>query len=79
MPLEALGADLLGPAADRLPAESALVVLCDDLFHESIGAACGGAAEDALATSKGTSAALQDRFEAAPGRWISVYRVSPGG
>jgi 4-amino-4-deoxy-L-arabinose transferase-like glycosyltransferase len=79
MPLEALGADLLGPAADRLPAESALVVLCDDLFHESIGAACGGAAEDALATSKGTSAALQDRFEAAPGRWVSVYRVSPGG
>ena len=46
------------------------VVICDNLFATAIGAACGGPAEDALAGHR----ALVDRFEAAPGRWISIYR-----
>jgi len=47
------------------------VVLCDQLFREAIGADCGGPAEDRLVAPFGV--ALADRFEAAPGRWISVY------
>jgi hypothetical protein len=53
------------------------VVLCDQLFHESIGADCGGMAEDALARTMSGDAVtppLVDRFQAAPGRWISIYR-----
>jgi hypothetical protein len=49
----------------------ARIILCDDLFRKTIGAPCGGPAEDALAATVGL--ALIDRFEAAPGRWISVY------
>ena len=48
------------------------VLLCDDLFHEAIGAHCGGAAEDVAAARDGFGPLL-DRFEAAPGRWVSVY------
>lgn len=48
------------------------VLLCDDLFREVTGADCGGPAEDVVATRDGFGAVL-DRFEAAPGRWISVY------
>ena len=50
-----------------------IVVLCDQLFHEAIGADCGGPAEDALMGEQPGSALL-DRFEAAPGRWVSIYR-----
>ena len=49
-----------------------LVVICDSLFEVAIGATCGGAAEAGV-----VPAALGDpvdRFEAAPGRWISLYR-----
>ncbi|MEX1170690.1 MAG: hypothetical protein WEE50_11160, partial [Chloroflexota bacterium] len=49
-----------------------LVVICDSLFEPVIGAACGGSAEATI-----VPVALGDpiaRFEAAPGRWISVYR-----
>ena len=47
------------------------VVLCDALFEEAIGAACNGPAEDAAVAAYGPR--LIDRFEAAPGRWVSVY------
>jgi hypothetical protein len=47
------------------------VVLCDELFRDTIGADCGGPAEDPLVAPFGV--AIADRFEAAPGRWISVY------
>jgi hypothetical protein len=47
------------------------VVLCDELFRDAIGADCGGPAEDPLVASYGVE--LADRFEAAPGRWVSVY------
>jgi hypothetical protein len=57
---------------------TARVVLCDQLFHETIGADCAGPAEDsAFANVIGQPVPrtfLLDRFEAAPGRWISIYR-----
>ncbi len=51
------------------------VVLCDDLFRDAIGADCGGPAEDPLVAPYQVT--LADRFEAAPGRWISVYLPAP--
>jgi hypothetical protein len=48
------------------------VVLCDQLFRDAIGADCGGPAEDALMGDEPASTLL-DRFEAAPGRWVSIY------
>ena len=90
MPLEAAGGDVM-PAGVNGAAfggpQATLVILCDQLFREAVGAGCGGPAEDAwlldprsgLAASapSGRVAALMTRFEAAPGRWISVYRASP--
>ncbi len=64
------GAGVGGPAR---------VVLCDQLFHESIGADCGGPAEDAWIAARlgsgGPEPTVVDRFEAAPGRWVTVYRA----
>jgi 4-amino-4-deoxy-L-arabinose transferase-like glycosyltransferase len=62
---------LVAPTAQPASEAAARIVLCDDLFRAVIGAACGGPAEDALATSLPLK--LADRFEAAPGRWVSVY------
>jgi hypothetical protein len=60
-------------AADpSFEAPAGWVLLCDDLFFETLEAHCGGAAEDAAATADGFGPLL-DRFEAAPGRWVSVY------
>jgi hypothetical protein len=78
MPAGVNGASFGGPNAIR-------VILCDQLFREAIGADCGGPAEDAWLAdptsglaggglSRDAPGALVDRFEAAPGRWISVYR-----
>ena len=74
MPSGLNGPSLGGPTATR-------VILCDQLFHEAIGADCGGPAEDAWLTNPasglsatGSLGRIVDRFEAAPGRWISVYR-----
>jgi len=77
MPAGVNGASFGGPNAVR-------VILCDQLFRESIGSDCGGPAEDAWLANPASGlgaggnsidgpAALVDRFEAAPGRWISVY------
>lgn len=56
------------------PAEvEALVVICDSLFEVVIGAACGGPAEEAVVPAE--LGEPIDRFEAAPGRWISIYRA----
>ena len=65
---------LVAPTAPPAPDSVARIVLCDDLFRSTIGAACGGPAEDALAAQVGL--VLADRFEAAPGRWVSVYLPS---
>jgi hypothetical protein len=51
------------------------VVLCDELFADVIAAPCGGPAEDLVGAAYGVAPA--DRFEAAPGRWISVYLPAP--
>ncbi|MBA2382277.1 MAG: hypothetical protein H0V73_09230 [Chloroflexi bacterium] len=83
MPLEAAGAAVApaGPSGGSSGgAEATRVILCDQLFHAAIGADCGGPAEDAWlanpvsALSGVTPVTLVERFEAAPGRWISVYR-----
>jgi len=52
-----------------------LVLLCDDLFRESIGASCNGPAEGGVVPDGGGDGwgPLLDRFEAAPGRFVSVY------
>ena len=59
---------------------TAQVILCDQLFHETIGGDCGGPAEDAaiqgLVGGSTSAPTLLARFEAAPGRWVSVYRLS---
>jgi flagellar biosynthesis protein FliQ len=56
----------------------ALVLLCDDLFREANGAACGGAAEASVTPDAGGErwGSLLERFEAAPGRWVSVYGMT---
>ncbi len=52
-----------------------LVLLCDQLFRDAVGADCGGPAESFVAPDAGGPdwGVLLDRFEAAPGRWVSVY------
>ena len=59
-----------------LPASpEGLVLLCDQLFRDAIGADCGGPAESIVAPDAGgpDRGVLLDRFEVAPGRWVSVY------
>jgi 4-amino-4-deoxy-L-arabinose transferase-like glycosyltransferase len=79
-PLERVAPGIVADAAPSSAAGSpARVILCDQLFHESIGADCGGPAEDVLArqaTSGAVTPPLIDRFEAAPGRWISIYAAA---
>jgi 4-amino-4-deoxy-L-arabinose transferase-like glycosyltransferase len=69
------GRQVNGAAVDIQPGN--LVIVCDARFEVAIGAACDGPAEDALAASGRPDLALADRFEAAPGRFISVYLASP--
>jgi 4-amino-4-deoxy-L-arabinose transferase-like glycosyltransferase len=66
-PLVAAGAVVL--SGTTTPATTH-VILCDALFETAIGAVCGGPAEDALPGDL----KLVDRFQAAPGRWVSIYR-----
>lgn len=63
-------------ASDGSAPGSTLVVICDSLFETAIGAPCGGPAEATVAPPERYGAPL-DRFEAAPGRTISVYRATP--
>ncbi len=54
-----------------------VTVLCDALFEEVVGLACRGPAEEARLTGVGIAPGpLVTRFEAAPGRWISVYEIA---
>ncbi|HEX2754666.1 MAG TPA: hypothetical protein VHM48_04345, partial [Candidatus Limnocylindrales bacterium] len=92
MPLQADGVELTpaGPnGASYADPETPRVILCDQLFRDAIGADCGGPAEDAwivdpasglrlgAAAPAGAAPTLLDRFEAAPGRWVSIYRQQP--
>jgi flagellar biosynthesis protein FliQ len=72
-PLLHLGRPAATLAADPSipPGSAATVVLCDALFSFAIGKDCGGPAEDTSVEGAGVS--LVDRFQAAPGRWVSVY------
>jgi hypothetical protein len=77
-PLVAAGATVFLPeTAPGTVLAPTHVVMCDALFEATLEAPCGGPAEDALVSAVGLS--LVDRFEAAPGRWVSVYllRQSP--
>ena len=51
----------------------AVVVICDALFETTIGAPCGGPAEAIIAPPNRFGEPV-DRFLAAPGRTISIYR-----
>ena len=64
--------------AERAP--GALVLLCDDRFHETIEARCNGPAEQAVTPDTGGDAwgPLLDRFESAPDRFVSVYGPATG-
>jgi hypothetical protein len=64
------------PASSDVKPGEALVVICDELFTEAIGASCDGPAEAAIAPG-GSARAPILRFEAAPGRFISVYSPAP--
>jgi 4-amino-4-deoxy-L-arabinose transferase-like glycosyltransferase len=55
-------------------APAAVVLLCDQLFRDAIGADCGGPAEGKVLADQNQ---LIDRFEIAPGRWISIYAPPP--
>ena len=57
---------------------SALVVICDDLFETVTGMPCGGPAEDGEIPPGGRFGSAVDRWEASPGRWISVYLADSG-
>jgi hypothetical protein len=60
--------------SDGAVVRGALVVVCDSLFEEAIGAPCGGPAEASIAPADRYGQPI-DRFEAAPGRTISIYRA----
>jgi hypothetical protein len=62
-----------GPIA---PTGGTIVVICDALFETTIGARCGGAAEDLIAPPDRFGDPI-DRFLAAPGRTVSIYRPAP--
>ena len=55
------------------PTDGPLVVICDALFATAIGAPCGGPAEDVIAPPDRFGPPV-DRFVAAPGRTITIYR-----
>ncbi len=75
-PLEHRGAVPLGPdALTASTAAPAVVVVCDPLFDDVVGAPCGGPAEAAWAGSTGMELALSDRFDAGPRRVISIYQA----
>ncbi len=77
-------------APGATPTSMPLVLLCDQLFAETLAADCGGPAEAAVTADAGGPGSgvgadpsgwgpLLTRFEAAPGRFVSVYGpASPG-
>jgi hypothetical protein len=71
-PLERREAPVLPSVAAG--ASGVVVIVCDPVFDEVVGAACGGAAEEALLVRTGrTDLGLVDRFDAGPRRVVSVY------
>ena len=76
-PLIRAGASVIVDAGSGSVAATsgALVIVCDSLYATAIGAPCGGPAEAIVAPPERFGEPL-DRFEAAPGRTISVYRAT---
>ena len=66
----------IDPMARQPASGESLVIVCDALFEPAIGAACGGPAEAVIAPADVYGSPV-DRFEAAPGRTITVYRPAP--
>ena len=75
-PLIRAGASVTVDAGSGPVAQEAgtLVIICDALYATAIGAPCGGPAEAVVAPPARFGEPI-DRFEAAPGRTISVYRA----
>lgn len=68
---------VLGHAPVLAAEATRVTVLCDALFQEVVGLACLGPAEEARLAEVGIAAGLLvTRFEAAPGRWISIYEIA---
>jgi 4-amino-4-deoxy-L-arabinose transferase-like glycosyltransferase len=71
---EAYGFPLARAGHPPAPANAGAVVLvCDRLFEEAIGAPCGGPAETAWAARWASGSVLADRFDASPRTAISIY------
>ena len=78
-PLERRGAPVLPEDARTLIAPDLVVLVCDPLFDEVVGAPCGGPAEDEWLGEGGQSdLRLLDRFDAGPRRVLSVYGTVEG-
>ena len=81
-PLEQVGPGIVADAAPSSePGSPARVILCDQLFHESIGADCGGPAEDVLARQVSAGAVTPPLIEPLRGRARPLdldLRATPG-
>jgi hypothetical protein len=62
-----------GPAGSTTP----VVMACDRLFRDAIGADCGGPAEDAAMVGLGGAWSLVERFDLSARTSISIYRPAP--
>ena len=69
-PLERRG---VVPAAGGADPADTVVVVCDPLFDQVVGAPCGGPAESQWLAGTGSDLVLADRFTAGPRRVISIY------
>jgi 4-amino-4-deoxy-L-arabinose transferase-like glycosyltransferase len=74
-PADAIGFPLVARGVAVVPAAASdvLVVVCDRLFEEAIGAACGGPAEEAAVGPPSRFVILADRFDASTRTSVSVY------
>jgi len=74
-PADAIGFPLVDRGLAVVPAteSDALVVVCDRLFEDAIGAPCGGPAEQGAVGPADRFAALVDRFDVSPRTSVSVY------
>ena len=74
-PLEHRGA--IPIPSDHTAGDGTVVLVCDPLFDDVMGVACGGPAEGDWAASAAPGLAVIDSFEAGPRRVITIYRASP--
>ena len=65
-----------GSTRPATPSTATLVLICDATFEAVVGASCGGPAEAIVAPTVAFGDPIE-RFEAAPGRTISIYGPPP--